>query len=102
MGCFFATLSSDALVYKYSSLSFSFWWFMDYEAIFQTNGGKVLVMLAEGDSFIHFPAVPFCVGELVAFCVIIGSVCFAVKYFLENVFRFAGVCFIVKLWSNRK
>ena len=25
-----------------------------------------------------------------------GSVCFAVKYFLGNVFRFANVCFVVK------
>ncbi len=27
-------------------------------------------------------------------------VCFAVKYFLENIFRFAGVCFAVKCRSN--
>jgi hypothetical protein len=25
-----------------------------------------------------------------------GSVCFVVKYFLKNIFRFMGVCFTVK------
>ena len=30
----------------------------------------------------------------------IGSVCFAVKYFLQNIFRFADVCFTVKWCSN--
>ena len=63
---------------------------------------KFLLCWLQGDSFIHFPAVPFCVGELVAFRAFIGSVCFAVKYFPKNVFRFAGVCFIVKWWSNCK
>ena len=31
-----------------------------------------------------------------------GSVCFAVKYFPKNVFRFASVYFTVKWWSNGK
>ena len=26
----------------------------------------------------------------------LGSVCFVVKYFLENILKFAGVCFTVK------
>ena len=30
----------------------------------------------------------------------LGSVCFAIKYFSENIFRFASVCFTVKWWSN--
>ena len=33
---------------------------------------------------------------------ILGSVCFVVKYFPEDIFRFVGICFTVKWWSNGK
>ena len=33
---------------------------------------------------------------------LIYSVCFAVKYFSENIFRFADVYFTVKWWLNGK
>ncbi len=32
----------------------------------------------------------------------LNLICFTVKYFSKNIFRFTGVCFTVKWWSNGK
>jgi hypothetical protein len=32
----------------------------------------------------------------------LGSVCFVVKYFLENIFKFTDACFTIKWWLNEK
>ena len=39
---------------------------------------------------------------VVNFRKLLGAVCFAVKYFPKNIFKFAGVCFTVKWLVKRK